>query len=93
MTLRIEKHSDATGTTLRLMGRIRSEHLQELKEQLSAAGTDVVLDLDEVTLVDLDTVHFLGACEATGTQLLHCSKFIREWMLQEAQHVSGKAEA
>jgi len=93
MTLRIEKHSDASGTTLRLMGRIRSEHLQELNEQLSAAGTDVKLDLDEVTLVDLDTVRFLGACESAGMQLLHCSKFVREWMLREAQLVSRKAEA
>ena len=70
------------------MGRIRAEHIQELKAQISAAGVDVALDLDEVTLVDLDAVRFLAGCESGGTQLLHCSPFIREWMLREAGQVS-----
>ncbi|HYT22994.1 MAG TPA: STAS domain-containing protein [Candidatus Polarisedimenticolia bacterium] len=83
MTLRIQKDSVGSTTTIRLMGRIRSEHLQELKEQLATAGSKVVLDLDEVTLVDVEVVRFLGACEAKGAEVLSCSPYIREWMLRE----------
>ncbi|HWY62368.1 MAG TPA: STAS domain-containing protein [Rhizomicrobium sp.] len=83
MTLRIQKDYVGSTTTIRLMGRIRSEHLQELKEQLATAGSKVVLDLDEVTLVDVEVVRFLGACEAEGAEVLSCSPYIREWMLRE----------
>jgi len=83
MTLRIQKDYVGSATTIRLMGRIRSEHLQELKEQLATAGSKVVLDLDEVTLVDVEVVRFLGACEAEGAEVLSCSPYIREWMLRE----------
>jgi anti-anti-sigma regulatory factor len=83
MTLKIQKDSVGSTTTIRLMGRIRSEHLQELKDQLATAGPKVVLDLDEVTLVDVEVVRFLGACEANGVEVLSCSPYIREWMLRE----------
>ena len=78
------------GTTIRLIGRVRSEHLQELKEQVATAGPGVALDLDEVTLVDVDAVRFLGACEAEGAQLLHCSPYIRDWMLRELGREIGR---
>ena len=83
MTLKIQRDSIGSTTTIRLIGRIRSEHLEELKEQLATAGSKVVLDLDEVTLVDVEVVRFLGACEAKGAELLICSPYIREWMLRE----------
>ena len=57
--------------------------MQELKEQLSSAGPKAALDLDEVTLVDVDVVRFLGACQAEGTEVLRCSPYIREWMFRE----------
>jgi len=43
----------------------------------------IVLDLEEVTLVDLDIVQFLARCEATGMELLHCAPYIREWICRE----------
>jgi hypothetical protein len=46
----------------------------------------MVLDLDEVTLVEV--VRLLGACEAKGIALLHCSPYIREWIARE-QHQVG----
>ena len=70
-------------TTIRLIGRIRSEHLPELREQLASAGPKVKLDLDEVTLVDVEVVRFLKLCEAEGAEVLRCSPYIREWMLRE----------
>jgi hypothetical protein len=45
----------------------------------------MALDLDEVTLVDVEVVRFLGVCEAAGIALLHCSPYIREWIVRE-QH-------
>jgi hypothetical protein len=83
MTLRIQQDSSGCATTIRLIGRVRSEHLQELTEVVASAGPSVVLDLDEVTLVDVDAVRFLAGCEVDGAQLLHCSPYIREWMFRE----------
>jgi hypothetical protein len=54
VTLRIEKDSDGQTTTLRLIGRMRREHIEELKAQIKAGGVSVALDLNEVSLVDLD---------------------------------------
>jgi anti-anti-sigma regulatory factor len=83
MTLRIVREGDRCSTTIRLIGRIRSEHLPELREQLAGAGPKVKLDLEEVTLVDVDVVRFLGSCQSEGTEVLCCSPYIREWMLRE----------
>jgi len=46
-------------------------------------GARVVLDMGGVTLVDIEVVRFLGDCEAGGIELLHCSRYIREWILRE----------
>ena len=53
----------------------------EIKD--SAAGT--ALDLEHVTLVDVEGVRFLGACQAKGMELVHCSPYIREWIAREKQ--------
>src|ERR1700737_4907473 len=47
-------------------GRMDAEHLSELKTLLSseANGCSIILDLRDLTLVDQDTVSFLGCCEA-----------------------------
>jgi hypothetical protein len=42
-----------------------------------------VLDLDQVTLVDVEVVRFLGRCEMKGTELLHGPPYIREWTSRE----------
>ena len=82
MTLRIEKDSDGHQTTIRLIGHLQAEHLEELTAQMQGSGPRIVLDLDEVTLVDAEVVRFLGACEAEGSTVL-CAPYIREWMCRE----------
>jgi len=62
---------------------MQSEHLEELKAQMKGSGPGIVLDLDEVTLVDVEVVRFLGRCEQEGTDLLHCPPYIREWIARE----------
>jgi anti-anti-sigma regulatory factor len=85
VTLKIEKTLVEHGTTIKLIGRIRAEHLSELKAQVSATKPKIVLDLGEVSLVDADAVRFLGSCESEGIQLLKCSPYIREWIVRERE--------
>ena len=42
-----------------------------------------VLDLGEVTLVDIATVQFLIRCENEGIELAECPPYVREWILRE----------
>lgn len=86
MTLKIEKISGAHYTTIKLIGRIRGEHLSELKAQIAASEPKIVLDLKELSLVDAEMVRFLSACESEGVQLLHCSAYIREWIVKEREN-------
>ena len=83
MTLRIETASDGQTATLRLIGRVASKYLDELRAQLRKHRPQLVLDVDEVTLVDVGVVRFLIACEAEGIELLHSPPYIREWMHRE----------
>ena len=83
MTLRIEKDSDGQRTTIRLIGRVRREHIEELKAQIKAGGTSVTLDLNEVSLVDLDVIRFLAACQTEGISIVHCSRYIKNWIAKE----------
>jgi hypothetical protein len=84
VTLRIEELAGEHGTTLKLIGRIRAEHLDELRRQIAASAPSA-LELKEVTLVDADAVRFLGSCETEGIQLLNCSAYIREWIVRERE--------
>ena len=83
VTLKIETASDGHTTSLRLIGRIEAEYLDELEAQVRRHRSLLVLDLDEVTLVDVAGVRFLIACEAEGIELRHCAPYIREWMGRE----------
>ena len=83
MTLKIERYSEGPSTKLRLIGRMQAEHLAELEKQIRESGSKIALDLEEVNLVDVQVVRFLGACEAQGITLLNCSPYIRDWIGKE----------
>jgi anti-anti-sigma regulatory factor len=83
LTLKIERVSQRGKTTIFLIGRFDSEHLDELRTQLSTCGPQVVLDLKEVTIVDVEVVRFLVVCKTGGAKIVHCSRYIREWMVGE----------
>jgi len=89
VTLKIEKTRDMRGTTIRLIGRVRAEDLVEVARQLEASGLGAVLQLDEVTLVDVDVVRFLNRCETEGMRLVDCAPYIREWMRREQNRSQG----
>ncbi len=83
MSLKIDKYSDGDSMTIRLIGRMQAEHLEELEKQIRESGPAITLDLEEVTLVDVEIIRFLGTCEASGATLLNCSPYIRDWIGKE----------
>jgi hypothetical protein len=83
MTLRIEQRSQQGREVLKLIGQIHSEDLGDFKAQTLAAGSEVAFDLDELTLVDVGVVRYLGECEQRGVELMNCPPYIREWIKRE----------
>jgi hypothetical protein len=83
MTFKIELGRDGAQSTIRLIGSVKFEHLSEIAHQLEICGPGVALDLEEVTVVGVTVIHFLGECERQGTELLHCPAYIREWISRE----------
>jgi anti-anti-sigma regulatory factor len=83
VTFKIEKHRDRHSTTIRLIGRMRAEDLSELEKQITESELKIALDLEELDLIDVEAVRFLGMCETQGVTLLNCSPYIREWIGKE----------
>jgi hypothetical protein len=83
MALKIVKKSDGARTVFKLSGRIRSGDIEGLRGQMDAHAGGIALDLEEVTLVDVEVVRFLGMCERKGVELVRCSPYIREWVFRE----------
>jgi anti-anti-sigma regulatory factor len=81
--LKIEKNSNGANTVIRLIGRFDMGHIEELTRQLQAGAVEMVVDLGEVTLVDLPIVRFLMVCKARGVRIENCPAYIRQWMIQE----------
>jgi anti-anti-sigma regulatory factor len=69
----------------KLSGRMDTENIAELDHLLRAetGRGRIVLDLEDLTLVDLDAVAFLRQCEAESVQLRNCPAYIREWINSE----------
>ena len=60
-----------------------ADHLSELEKQIRESESKIVLDLEELDLVDVEAVRFLGMCEKQGVTLLNCSAYIRDWIGKE----------
>jgi hypothetical protein len=86
MTFKIERGSDGTRSTVRLIGSVKSEHLREIAHQLEICGPGAALDLGGVTVVGVKVIHFLVECVQQGTELLHCPPYVREWISREGEH-------
>jgi hypothetical protein len=81
--LRIEKDSDGCVTTLRLSGRIQSDRIACIRSAMNPGCARRILDLTEVTLIDVAVVRFLIRCEDEGVELAKCPPYVREWMRRE----------
>jgi len=92
MTLKIEQVSNPRGTQIRMSGQLRFDQLDQVKAEIER-GSATELDLEEVDLVDVESVRFLSAREAEGISVLRCSPYIREWMLRERAEEKERAAA
>jgi len=81
--LRIEQKSDRCVTRLLLSGRITSDRIACIKSAMNYGCARKILDLREVTLVDVAAVRFLIRCEEEGIELAECPPYVREWILRE----------
>lgn len=70
----------------RLSGRIEAEDVAELRRlfALETTGRQLVLDLQDVTIVDRDAVKFLAHCEAENIKIENCPPYVREWIGRES---------
>ena len=78
--LRIERSGNGQ-VLFTLSGRIEGE-IQELQKLTASekSGQQLIFNLRDVTLVNQDTVKFLGECEAHGIKLDNCPLHIRTWI-------------
>ena len=82
------RDKDGGRIVLYLIGQIGSEHIDGLKWQISRYESRVLV-MQEVMLVDAEVARFLGDCEAEGIEVLHCSRYIREYV---SNHASSSSE-
>jgi hypothetical protein len=84
--LKIRRSDDSGSAIFALSGRVEEKHVPELQKLIEAEAEVAVitLDLQEVRLVDRETVKFLAACETRGIKLRYCPPYIREWIEQGA---------
>jgi anti-anti-sigma regulatory factor len=88
LTFKIEIMSGDDGTVIKLIGRLRADYLPELTARLKTSGRRIVLEMNEVTLVDVESVRFLSTCETQGVELRRCPAYIREWIARERGRAS-----
>ena len=81
--LRIENKSDGYVTRLLLSGRIQSNSIACIRSAMKDGCARQILDLSEVTLVDVEAIRFLIRCEEEGIELAGCPPYVQEWMLRE----------
>jgi hypothetical protein len=90
--LRIEKQSQGSATNLKLSGRMQADGLSELRAEIEKCIPPPRLDLEEVTLLDRDSVRFLIRCESESVQLVNCPLYIREWITRERAQMNAAAD-
>ena len=81
--LRIETEMDGPRVTLRLIGRVRSDCIEALRQRVQNQGPLIVLDLADVDLVDLQSVRFLLDCQDQNIEFRNCAPYILEWIRRE----------
>jgi hypothetical protein len=87
--LRIDRQSKATSIKLKLSGRLEADGLSELLAEIEKCNPPPSLDLEEVTLLDRDSVRFLIRCESKGVLLVNCPLYVQEWIAREKEQSAG----
>ena len=81
--LRIETKTDGPRMILRLIGRVRCDCIEDLRQRIQNQDSFIVLDLADVELVDLPSVRFLRDCQDRKIELRNCAPYILEWIRRE----------
>jgi anti-anti-sigma regulatory factor len=85
MTLKIETRRSADALIVQLIGEFDVEHLDEVKAQVNDAPCPVVVDIGELTLISVEGIRFLNACQENGMPIINASGYIAEWMTLEGR--------
>ena len=80
---RIETEMEGPQILVRLIGRVCSDCIEEVRQQVHSPAFLVVFDLAAVDLVDLESVRFLRDCQDQKIELRNCSPYILEWIRRE----------
>jgi len=81
--LKIERHCEECGTKFLLSGRIQSDQIDCIQSAIRDDSAPKILDLSDVTLVDLEVIRFLIRCEEEGIELVQCPHYVRRWIFRE----------
>lgn len=54
-----------------------------MRAQIDDDSVRIIVDLGEVTRVEVEAVRFLSDCENEGVVPVHCPPYFREWILRE----------
>ena len=88
--LRIETEMEGPRAIFRLIGRVRSNCIEDLRERVRDQASLIALDLAEVDLIDLQSVCFLRDCQDRGIELRNCPPYILEWIRRERLTRGGR---
>ncbi len=83
--LKIERTANGMEVFFRLSGRIEAEELAELESLVKSETGEkhLVMDLKDVTLVDLNAVKSLDRYEMARIELINAPAYIRAWIETE----------
>ena len=86
LTYRIHRSAAADRVVFALSGELTEDCAVELCSVVLASGEGkpVIIDLRDVTLVDVATVKCLARAEAAGVTLVNCPDYVRRWITAEA---------
>jgi anti-anti-sigma regulatory factor len=85
--LRIKRSANGQ-VVFTLSGQINEEQIGELEAliQSEAKGSQIVLDLKDLTLAGRDAISFLSRCETNGIALRNCATYVREWVTRHQKN-------
>lgn len=81
--LRIERQSKGKTIIIKLSGRMQADRLPELTGEIEKCQRLPNLDLEEVTLLDRESVRYLMRCQSNGIQIVNCPLYVQEWITRE----------
>jgi ABC-type transporter Mla MlaB component len=94
MTYRIQRAAIGNRVVFALSGELTNDHSVALQALLTTELPGrVLLDLNDVILVDGDTVRVLRRAETDGVTLVNCPDYVRTWIANEDKGGEAMSES